>query len=96
MKGGTTFHFVTDGIESALAQARGAAQAKDVRIGGGVSTIRRYLVAGHIDEMHLALSPMVMGEGEHLFTGINLHQMGFGVVRTFAGENATRVVIKKT
>ncbi len=95
MKGGTTFHFVTDGPDSALAEAKRAAQGKDVRIGGGVATIRQYLVAGHIDEMHLAMSPVLLGEGENLFAGINLHQLGFNVERTVAGESATHVVIEK-
>ena len=95
MKGGTTFYFVTDGIESALKQAREAAAGKDVRIGGGVATIRQYLVAGHIEEMYLAISPVLLGEGEHLLAGINLHSLGFKVVRTVAGENATHVVIQK-
>jgi dihydrofolate reductase len=95
MKGGTTFYFVTDGPESALKQAKAAAAGKDVRIGGGVATIRQYLAAGHIDEMHLALSPVLLGEGENLFAGINLHQLGFKSVRTVAGENATHVFVKK-
>lgn len=103
MEGGTTFHFVTDGIESALKQARAAAKDhtgdsakdKDVRIGGGVSVLRQYLTAGYIDELHLAVSPVLLGEGENLFAGINLHQLGYGVVRTVAGENATHVLIKK-
>jgi dihydrofolate reductase len=95
MKGGTTFHFVTDGAESALRQAKAAAAGKDVRIGGGVATIRQYLVAGQIDEMHLAVSPVLLGEGENLFAGINLHQFGFKIVRTVAGENATHVILKK-
>jgi dihydrofolate reductase len=95
MKGGTTFHFVTDEPESAFQQAKAAAQGKDVRIGGGVGTIRQYLLAGHIDEMHLAVSPVLLGEGEHLFAGINLHQLGFKIERTVAGERATHVVLKK-
>jgi dihydrofolate reductase len=95
MKGGTTFYFCPDGIESALKQAKGAANGKDVRIGGGVATIRQYLIAGAIDEMHLAVSPVVLGEGEHLFAGINLNELGFQVERTLAGENATHVVLKK-
>jgi dihydrofolate reductase len=95
MQGGTTFHFVTDGIESALQRAREAAQGKDVRIGGGVSTIRQYLSAGHIDEMHLAISPVLMGEGENLFSGINLAQLGFVPTKTILGENSTHVLIRK-
>ena len=95
MEGGTTFCFVTDGADSALRQAKAAAQGKDVRIGGGVSTIRQYLLAGEIDEMHLALSPVLMGEGEHLFSGINLHRLGFEVVQRVAGENATHVLLRK-
>jgi dihydrofolate reductase len=95
MKGGTTFHFVTDGIESALKQARDAAGGKDVRIGGGVATIRQYLLAGVIDGLHLAMSPVLMGEGENLTEGINLHQLGFRVVRVVAGENATHLLIER-
>ena len=95
MKGGTAFYFVTDGLESALRQAKAAAGGKDVRIGGGVSVIRQYLLAGQIDEMHLAVSPVLLGEGEHLFSGINLHQLGFTSVRTVAGENAAHVFVKK-
>ena len=95
MNGGTTFYFVTDGLESALKQAKEAAQGKDVRIGGGVSTIRQYLLGDAIDEMHLALSPMLMGEGEHLFSGINLHERGFTSVRAVPGENATHIFLKK-
>jgi dihydrofolate reductase len=95
MKGGTTFYFVTDGIESALKQAKQAANGKDVRIGGGVSTIRQYLAGRHIDEMHLAISPVLLGEGEALFSGMNLPELGFAVERTVPGENATHVVIKK-
>jgi dihydrofolate reductase len=95
MKGGTTFYFVTDGAESALKQAKEAAQGKDVRIGGGAATIRQYLVAGQIDDMHLAMSPVLLGEGEALFVGINLHQLGLRVARTVAGENATHVFIEK-
>ena len=95
MEGATTFHFVTDGLESALKQAKEAADGKDVRIGGGVSVIRQYLIAGRIDEMHIAVSPVLLGEGEHLFCGINLHQLGFTAVRTVAGENATHVFIRQ-
>ena len=95
MNGGTTFYFVTDGVGSALKEAKEAANSKDVRIGGGVATIRQYLVAGAIDEMHLAVSPVLLGEGENLFADINLHEMGFKVERTVAGENATHVVLNK-
>jgi dihydrofolate reductase len=95
MEGGTTFYFVTDGLESALNKAKDAAQNKDVRIGGGVSVIRQYLAAGQIDEMHLAASSVLLGEGEHLFAGINLAQYGFVPVKTVAGENATHVLVRK-
>jgi dihydrofolate reductase len=95
MEGGTTFHFVTDGVESALQKAKEAAKDKDVRIGGGVSVIRQYLVAGQIDEMHLAVSPVLLGEGEHLFSGIILPQLGFAAFRTVPGENANHVFIEK-
>ncbi len=95
MKGGTTFYFVTDGIESALRQAKEAAKGKDVRIGGGVSTIRQYLAAGHIDELHLALSPVLMGEGEHLFSGVNWHALGFAPSKTVRGEHATHIFIQR-
>lgn len=94
MKGGTIFHFVTDGAESALQQARDAAQNRDVRIGGGVSTIRQYLTAGKIDEMHLAISPVLLGEGENLLTGINLPKLGFKVVQSIAGERANHVTLQ--
>jgi dihydrofolate reductase len=96
MKGGTTFHFVTEGLEAALKQAKEAAQGKDVRIGGGVSVLRQYLIADQIDEMHLALSPVLLGEGENLFSGINLPKLGFIPSRIVAGENATHVFINKT
>jgi len=95
MEGGTTFHFITEGADDALKLAKRAANGKDVRIGGGVSTIRQYLLAGQIDEMHLAVSPVLLGEGEHLFSGINLHQLGYAPVRTIHGENATHVLISK-
>ena len=95
MEGGTTFYFVTDGIESALKKAKAAAKGKDVRIGGGVATIRQYLTAGQIDEIHLAMSPIFLGEGEHLFAGLNLHALGFTSITTVASEKATHVLIKK-
>src|SRR5450432_3955151 len=80
MKGGTVFHFVSDGITSALAKAKEAAKGKDVRIGGGVATIRQYLQAGLIDQMHLAYSPVYMGKGENLLSGIDLNGLGFKLV----------------
>jgi dihydrofolate reductase len=95
MEGGTTFYFVTDGIESALKRAKEAARGKDVRIGGGASVIRQFLVAGHITEMHLAMSPVLLGEGEHLFAGMNLHQIGFEPHQTVAGENVTHILIER-
>jgi dihydrofolate reductase len=96
MKGGTVFHFVTDGIESALEQARKAANGKDVRIGGGTSTVRQYLQAGYIDEMHLAFSPVFLGAGENLFAGIDLPKLGFTDIQTTYGKGAAHVILKKT
>jgi dihydrofolate reductase len=95
MKGGTTFHFVTDGIQSALEQARKAAGSKDVRIGGGVSTVRQYLKARLIDELHLALRPMLMGSGEHLWQGLDLHALGYECHKSVAGERATHMFLRK-
>jgi dihydrofolate reductase len=96
MEGGTTFYFITDGPESALARAKEAAKGKDVRIGGGVSVVRQYLTGGQIDSMHIALSPVLLGEGEHLFSGIHLPELGFAVVRTVSSENATHVLIERS
>jgi dihydrofolate reductase len=95
MEGGTRFIFVTDGIQSALQQARAAAGDKDVRVGGGVSAIRQYLQAGLIDEMHLALMPVLMGKGENLFSGLDLNALGFKCVERVPTEQATHVVLKK-
>lgn len=95
MEGGTTFHFITDGIESALAQAKAAAGDLDVKIGGGVSTVRQYLLAGAIDEMHLAMSPIVLGRGEALFEGVDLPGLGYRVTQTVATELATHLVLKR-
>jgi len=95
MEGGTTFHFITDGLDSALNKAKAGANGKEIRI-GGVSVIRQYLLSGQIDEMHLALPPVFLGEGEALFQGINLHQLGYKPVKVVAGENATHVIIKKS
>jgi dihydrofolate reductase len=96
MQGGTTFYFVTDGADAALERAREAAHGKDVRVGGGVSVVRHYVAAGQIDEMHLAISPVLLGEGEHLFNGINLATLGFTPYKIIAGEEATHVLIKKS
>jgi dihydrofolate reductase len=95
MDGGTTFHFVTDGIEAALAKAKAAAGELDVKIGGGVSTVRQYLLAGAIDELHLAQSPVVLGQGESLFAGIDLPGLGFRVTETVRTERATHVVLTR-
>jgi dihydrofolate reductase len=95
MEGDTTFEFVTEGIEVALKKAKAAAGDKDVRIGGGVSAVRQYLTAGEIDEMHLAVSPVLLGEGENLFDGINLPKLGFAPTEVVDGEKATHVVITK-
>jgi dihydrofolate reductase len=96
MKGGTVFHFVSDGISSALTKAKEAAKAKDVRIGGGVATIRQYLQAGLIDQMHLAYSPVYIGKGENLLTGIDLSSLGFKLVERVYGENAMHVLLRKS
>jgi len=88
MKGGTEFRFVTGGIESALKQATRAAGGKDVRVGGGVSTIRQYLRAGLIDEMQLSISPVLLGSGEHLLQGLDLRALGYECVSHVAGQRA--------
>jgi len=88
MKGGTVFHFVTDGIRAALQQARDAAGGRDVRLGGGVSTIRQYLQAGLVDELRLAISPVLLGTGEHLFDGLDLRALGYECVDHVAGSRA--------
>jgi len=95
MEGGTTFHFVTDGIEAALKRARQAANGRDVRLGGGAATIRQYLSARLIDEMHLAVSPLLLGGGEPLFAGLNLPALGYQVTEHVASAKATHVVVAK-
>lgn len=95
MEGGTTFHFVTDGIVSALERATNAANGMDVRLGGGVSTIRQYLTARLVDELHLAISPVLLGAGENLFTGIDMPALGYQCVEHVATAHATHVVIRK-
>ena len=95
MKGGTVFHFVTDGIQSALKQAKAAAGSRDVRLGGGVATIRQYLRAGLIDELHLVIRPMLMGSGEQFWNGIDMHALGYECSRHVAGERAMHVYLRK-
>ena len=95
MKGGTTFHFVTGGIDEALARAKEAARGKDVRIGGGVSTVRQYLQARVIDELHLALGPVFMGRGENLWQGIDLPALGYECTEVIPGERATHLILRR-
>ena len=95
MAGGTTFHFVTDGIEAALKRATEAAGGKDIRLGGGVATIREYLKAGLIDEMHLAISPTLLGSGESLLNGIDLTRLGFECTEHVPTASATHVVLTR-
>ena len=96
MEGGTVFHFVTDGIHAALEQARAAAGGKNIRVGGGVSTIRQYLQAGLIDEMHLAVSPILLGSGEHLLAGLDLPALGYRTAERVSSDRATHYVIART
>jgi dihydrofolate reductase len=96
MKGGTTFHFVTDGVHSALEQAKTAAGDLDVRVGGGPATIRQFLSARLIDELHLALRPILLGKGEPLLAGLDLRELGYQVDRMVPGERAVHMSIKKT
>jgi dihydrofolate reductase len=95
MAGGTTFHFVTGGIHEALERAMQAAGARDVRLGGGVATVRQYLQAGLVDDLHLAMSPVLLGRGEALFSGLDLDSLGYECARTEAGERATHVFLRK-
>lgn len=95
MEGGTTFHFVTDGIESALRQARDAAHGKDIRIGGGVSTVRQYLRVGLIDELHLVMSPVFLGAGENLFAGLDLPALGYACTDRVSTPRATHVIVTR-
>jgi dihydrofolate reductase len=93
MEGGTTFHFVTEGIEAALDRARASAGGRDVRLGGGVATIRQYLQAGLVDEMHLAVSPVLLGAGEHLLGGIDLKSLGFACAEYVGTAKAGHYVL---
>ena len=95
MKGGTTFHFVTDGIRSALERAKAAAKGKDVRVGGGAATIRQYLSEGLIDTLHLAVSPVVLGRGESLWQGLDARALGYEVEKHVAGKRATHIFLRK-
>ena len=95
MKGGTTFCFVTDGIRAALEQARRAAGDRDVRIGGGVSTVRQYMQAGLIDELHLVSRPVLLGAGENLYAGLDARALGYEVAESVQGERATHVFLRQ-
>jgi dihydrofolate reductase len=95
MLGGTTFHFVTEGIEVALAQARAAAGDADIKIGGGVETVRQFVLAGHVDEIHLAVAPVVFGQGEALFAGIDLRALGYRTVEHVPTERVTHIVLAR-
>jgi dihydrofolate reductase len=96
MSGGTTFHFVADGIDAALQRATAAAKGQDVRLGGGVSTIQQYLRKGLVDEMHLAIAPVFLGSGEALFAGLDLVSLGYRRSEHLAAPNATHVVLTST
>lgn len=95
MAGGTTFHFITTGIEDALQRAREAAGEKDIKIGGGAETVRQYIQAGHVDEIHLAMAPVVLGRGEALFSGIDLRALGYRTVEHVPTERATHIVLAR-
>jgi len=95
MEGGTTFHFVTDGIDAALEQAREAAGGMDVRVGGGANVIQQYLRQGLIDEMHIVIAPVLLGSGERLFEGLNLPALGYACTKHVATELATHIVLAR-
>jgi dihydrofolate reductase len=95
MNGGTSFHFVTDGIHAALKRAAEAANDQDIWLGGGVATIRQYLRAGLVDEMHLAISPVLLGSGEHLLVDIDTLKLGYQCTEYTPTKNATHVVLTK-
>jgi dihydrofolate reductase len=95
MEGGTTFYFVTGGIHEALDRARDAANGMDVRIGGGPNTIQQYLRTGLIDELHVVISPVLLGGGERLFEGIDVRALGYECVQFVASEKATHAVLRR-
>jgi len=95
MEGGTTFHFATDGITAALERALEAANGKDVRLGGGVSVIQQYLRERLVDEMHIAIAPVLLGSGERLFEGINLPALGYACTKHEASSRATHIVLSR-
>src|SRR5206468_904128 len=95
MEGGTTFHFVTDGVHGALARAREAAGERDVRVGGGAATIRQYLLAGLLDELHLVQSPVLLGAGERLFDGVDARALGYRCTERVSTPAATHVVLTR-
>ena len=95
MEGGTTFHFVCDGIHAALARAKAAAQGRDVRVGGGPATVRQYLSAGLVDQLHLAQSPTLLGAGEPLLAGIDLLALGYACTERVASPHATHIVLTR-
>ncbi|HMZ01451.1 MAG TPA: dihydrofolate reductase family protein, partial [Burkholderiaceae bacterium] len=95
MEGGTTFHFVTDGAIAALERAREAAAGKDVRVGGGVNVIQQYLRLRLIDELHIAVSPLLLGAGERLFDGVNLPALGYACTQQVASARATHVLLRR-
>jgi dihydrofolate reductase len=95
MKGGTEFHFVTEGIHAALEQAKAAAGDADVRIGGGVSTVRQYLQARLIDELHFGLRPVFLGAGENVWQGIDMTALGYECAEVIPGERATHLIIRR-
>jgi dihydrofolate reductase len=95
MEGGTTFHFVTDGIHAALKRAREAAGSQDIRLGGGTATVRQYLSEGLVDEIHLAISPVLLGTGEHLLGGLDLVKLGYTCTEQVATPNALHVVLSR-
>lgn len=96
MQGGTTFHFITDGIETGLQRAKAAAKGRDVQLGGGVATVRAYLQAGLVDELHLAQSPVLLGSGESLFSGLDLLSLGYRCIERVPSSQTTHFVLTRS